>query len=142
MTIEINRPEIEALIQQRLHSGAFESVEDVLFDALEIQGEREAWLQENKEAISTKIDRGLAQLNRGEGLPGEGLRERLKLTRRRGSRTALGRETLHRRSGRRRRSQADLALPARRGRAGSRQSDSGRISGRLRGLGRHSQQGT
>jgi antitoxin ParD1/3/4 len=77
MTIEINRPEIEALIQQRLHSGAFESVEDVLFDALEIQGEREAWLQENKEAISTKIDRGLAQLNRGEGLPGEGLRERL-----------------------------------------------------------------
>jgi plasmid stabilization system protein ParE len=33
----------------------------------------------------------------------------LKLTRRRGSRTALGRETLHRRSGRRRRSQADLA---------------------------------
>jgi hypothetical protein len=43
MTIKINRPEIEALIQQRLHSGAFESVEDVLFDALEIQREREAW---------------------------------------------------------------------------------------------------
>jgi hypothetical protein len=42
MTIEINRPEIEALIQQRLQSGAFESVEDVIFDALEIQGEREA----------------------------------------------------------------------------------------------------
>ena len=52
MTIEINRPEIEAPIQQRLHSGAFQSVEDVLFDALEIQGEREAWLQENKEAIT------------------------------------------------------------------------------------------
>jgi hypothetical protein len=47
MTIQINRPEIEALIQQRLHSGAFESVEDVLFDALQIQREREAWLQEN-----------------------------------------------------------------------------------------------
>jgi hypothetical protein len=77
MTIEINRPEIEALILQRLHSGAFESVEDVLFDALEIQGERETWLQENKEAISAKIDRSLGQLDRGEGLPGEGLRERL-----------------------------------------------------------------
>ncbi|HYM77821.1 MAG TPA: type II toxin-antitoxin system ParD family antitoxin [Candidatus Dormibacteraeota bacterium] len=77
MTIEINRPEIEALIQQRLHSGAFESVEDVLFDALEIQGEREAWLQENKEAINTKIERGLAQLDRGEGIKGENLRERL-----------------------------------------------------------------
>src|SRR5271170_1568073 len=77
MTIEIKRPEIEALIQQRLHSGAFESVEDVLFDALEIQGEREAWLLENKEAINTKIERGLARFDRGEGLPGEGLRERL-----------------------------------------------------------------
>jgi antitoxin ParD1/3/4 len=77
MTIEINRPEIEALIQQRLHSGAFESVEDVLFDALEIQGEREAWLEENKDAINAKIERGLAQLDRGEGIPGEQLRERL-----------------------------------------------------------------
>lgn len=77
MTIEINRPEIEALIQQRLHSGAFESVEDVLFDALEIQGEREAWLQENKDAINAKIERGLAQLDQGQGIKGENLRKRL-----------------------------------------------------------------
>jgi antitoxin ParD1/3/4 len=77
MTIKINRPEIEALIQQRLHSGAFESVEDVLFDALEIQAERETWLQKNKEAINAKIERGLAQLDRGEGIPGENLRTRL-----------------------------------------------------------------
>jgi antitoxin ParD1/3/4 len=77
MTIQINRPEIEALIQQRLHSGAFESVEDVLFDALEIQGEREAWLQENKDAINAKIERGLTQLDRGEGIPGDDLRKRL-----------------------------------------------------------------
>ena len=77
MSIEIKRPEIEALIQQRLHSGAFETVEDVLFDALEIQREREAWLQENKTAISAKIELGLAQLDRGEGISGDKLRERL-----------------------------------------------------------------
>ena len=77
MTIEIKRPEIEALIQQRLPSGGFESVEDVLFDALEIQREREAWLQENKAAISAKIDRGLAQLDRGEGITEDELRTRL-----------------------------------------------------------------
>jgi antitoxin ParD1/3/4 len=77
VSIEIKRPELEALIQQRLHSGAFETVEDVLFDALEIQREREAWLQENREAISAKIERGLAQLDRGEGIPGNKLRERL-----------------------------------------------------------------
>jgi len=77
MTIEIKRPEIEALIQQRLHSGGFESVEDVLFDALEIQREREAWLQGNRDAINAKIEHGLAQLDRGEGIPGDKLRTRL-----------------------------------------------------------------
>jgi hypothetical protein len=65
MTIEIKCPEIEALIQQRLHSGGFESVEDVLFDALEMQREREAWLLENKDAIDATIEPGLAQLQRG-----------------------------------------------------------------------------
>lgn len=77
MTIEIKRPEIEALIQERLHSGAFKSVEDVLFDALEMQSEREVWLQENKEAINAKIERGLVQLDRGEGVSGDQLRGRL-----------------------------------------------------------------
>jgi hypothetical protein len=32
---------------------------------MEIQREREAWLLENKEAINAKIERGLAQLDRG-----------------------------------------------------------------------------
>jgi hypothetical protein len=77
MTIEIKCPEIEALIQQRLHSDGFESVEDVLFDALEMQREREAWLLENKDAIDATIEPGLAQLQRGEGIPGTKLRARL-----------------------------------------------------------------
>jgi hypothetical protein len=34
MTIEIHQPEIEALIQQRLQSGAFHDAEDVLLHAL------------------------------------------------------------------------------------------------------------
>jgi hypothetical protein len=34
MTIEITRLEIEALIQQRLHTGAFQNVEDVILEAL------------------------------------------------------------------------------------------------------------
>ena len=76
MTIQINRPEIEALIQQRLHSGAFEIVEDVLSDALEIEREREAWLQENKAAIDAMIERGLSQLDKGEGISGDQLRAR------------------------------------------------------------------
>jgi hypothetical protein len=34
MTIEIHRPEIETLIQERLQSGAFRDVEDLLLHAL------------------------------------------------------------------------------------------------------------
>jgi len=35
MTIEIHKPELEALIIERLRSGAFESIEDVLMQALQ-----------------------------------------------------------------------------------------------------------
>ena len=34
MTIEINRPELEALIIERMKSGVFEDIEDVLIQAL------------------------------------------------------------------------------------------------------------
>ena len=34
MTIEIHNPELEALIRQRMESGAFDDVEDVLIEAL------------------------------------------------------------------------------------------------------------
>ncbi len=34
MTIEIHKPELEALIQERMKTGAFQSVEDVLIQAL------------------------------------------------------------------------------------------------------------
>jgi hypothetical protein len=36
MTIEIRRPETEALINQRLQSGAFLDAEDVIFQALQL----------------------------------------------------------------------------------------------------------
>lgn len=35
MTIEIHKPELEALIMERLKSGSFETVEDVLLQALQ-----------------------------------------------------------------------------------------------------------
>jgi hypothetical protein len=35
MTIEIHKPELEALILERMHAGAFASIEDTLMQALE-----------------------------------------------------------------------------------------------------------
>jgi len=34
MTIEISKPELEALIRERMNTGAFQSIEDVLIQAL------------------------------------------------------------------------------------------------------------
>jgi antitoxin ParD1/3/4 len=77
MNIEISRPELEALIQKRLQSGAFDSVEEIIFRALEAQDEREDWLQDNKDTINEKIELAMAQLDRGEGISGDQLRTRL-----------------------------------------------------------------
>jgi predicted transcriptional regulator len=36
---------------------------------LETQEAKDRWLVENRDAINAKIRRGIAQLNRGEGIP-------------------------------------------------------------------------
>lgn len=76
MKIEL-RPEDEQLIQKRLQSGAFHSVDEVIHDALSSQDAEEDWLQENKSFIAAKISRGLAQLDRGESTPGDEARARM-----------------------------------------------------------------
>ena len=42
MTIEIQRPELEALIRERMNSGAFQNVEDVIMYALKASAAAEA----------------------------------------------------------------------------------------------------
>jgi putative addiction module CopG family antidote len=76
MKIEL-KPEDEQLIQKRLQSGAFRTIDEVIHDALTSQDAEEGWLQENRETINAKISRGLAQLNSGEGIPGDLARARL-----------------------------------------------------------------
>jgi hypothetical protein len=115
MTIDINRLEIEALIQQRLHSGGFENVEDVLFDVLEIQREREAWRTKTKMPSTPRSSAALPTSIVAKAYRARKCAIVLKLTRRRGSRTVLNREVLRRCAGSRKRSSADLALPARGG---------------------------
>jgi hypothetical protein len=38
MTIQVTRPEVEALINQRLETGSFRDAEDVIFQALKSSG--------------------------------------------------------------------------------------------------------
>ena len=76
MTIELT-PEVEALIQKRLASGIFESIGDVIYRALESQDEEEAWLLLHRREVSDKIDRAIAEFDRGEGIPTSEVRQRL-----------------------------------------------------------------
>ena len=65
------KPEHEQFIQSQVASGKFanrEEVIDTAFRLLEkLQGEYEQWIKETR----PKIDIGIAQLERGEGLDGE-----------------------------------------------------------------------
>ena len=76
MKIELN-PEDEQLIQKRLQSGAFQSIDEVIHDALTSQDAEEDWLQENRSIIAAKISRGLIQLDAGERISGDLARARL-----------------------------------------------------------------
>jgi len=64
-------PEDKKLIQKRLKTGLFKSVEEVIHDALAAQDSEAEWLINNKVAINEKIARGVAQLDRGEGVSGD-----------------------------------------------------------------------
>jgi predicted transcriptional regulator len=78
MNIEIRNASLQARIQKQLETTGSASVEEVLFRLLETQEEQDRWLQENKDAINAKIRRGIAQLDRGEGIPGDAYLKELK----------------------------------------------------------------
>lgn len=69
MNIEIRDAALEARLQKQLQATGSGSVEEVLLCWLETQEEQDRWLLENREAIGAKIRRGIAQLDRGEGIP-------------------------------------------------------------------------
>ena len=69
MNIEIHDAALEARIQKQLQATGSGSVEEVLLRLLETQEEQDRWLLENREAINSKIRRGIDQLDHGEGIP-------------------------------------------------------------------------
>jgi putative addiction module CopG family antidote len=73
MTVEL-RPEIEALIQKRLQSGAFSSAEEVIERALEFLSAEEDWLADNRDTIAAQIQEGWDEAQRGELTGGENFR--------------------------------------------------------------------
>lgn len=77
MTITLNKPEIEVLIQKRLASGAFENIDDVIYRALESQDAEESWLLLHQREVGEKLDRAMAEFDQGGGIPASKARQRL-----------------------------------------------------------------
>ncbi len=77
MTIDITKPELEDLIRKRLETGAFQTIEEVIEDALASQNAEAEWLMANKENINDRISGALDQLDRGEGISGDVARARM-----------------------------------------------------------------
>jgi hypothetical protein len=69
MTIEIRDAALEARLQKQLEATGSSSVEELLLRLLESEEEQDRWLLENRERIKTKIQRGIDQLDGGEGIP-------------------------------------------------------------------------
>jgi antitoxin ParD1/3/4 len=71
-------PELEQLIQRRMDSGDYASANEVLRDALQLLDAYDELQRRRVEDLRQKIDEGIAQLDRGEGVEGEDSRRRLR----------------------------------------------------------------
>ena len=63
-------PGLETLIGKRLSSGGYTSIEDVLRRALEAQVAEENWTDEERRALSSHIEEGYLQAERGDLIDG------------------------------------------------------------------------
>ncbi len=64
-------PEHEKLVKEKLQSGEFDSADALVGHALQFLVAREEEDRRHRQAIREKIDRGIEQLDRGEGIDGE-----------------------------------------------------------------------
>jgi hypothetical protein len=78
VNIEIHDAALEDRIQKQLQATGSGSVEELLVHLLETQEQQHRWLLENRDTINAKIERGIEQLDRGEGIPEDRLDTHLK----------------------------------------------------------------
>jgi hypothetical protein len=69
VNIEIRDPTLESSLRKQLQSAGSGTVEEVLLHLLKTQEEQHRWLLDNRDMVNAKIQRGIEQLERGEGIP-------------------------------------------------------------------------
>ncbi len=85
-------PDLETLVNKRLSSGGYASVEDVFRRALEAQDAEENWTDDERRALASHIEEGFQQAERGELIDGAQARHEIQ---------AMKEDWLHKRSSQR-----------------------------------------
>jgi hypothetical protein len=67
MTITL-RPDQEQLLLDIMRTGSYENAEAAIGSALEILHSQSEWLSEHSGLVDAKMQEGIAQLDRGEGI--------------------------------------------------------------------------
>jgi len=76
MTIHL-KPELEALIQEDVERGPYQSADEFVAQAVQMLHEHEQWLADHRTEIAAKIEHGFAQAERGELIDSIEVRARL-----------------------------------------------------------------
>lgn len=64
-------PELEQLVKDKVSSGRYHSVSEVMGEALRLLDERDRDREQRLAELKAKIQEGLQELERGEGIDGE-----------------------------------------------------------------------
>jgi antitoxin ParD1/3/4 len=67
-------PELEKFVQEKVASGRYTSASEVVREALRLLERKEQRLEEREQALrafGAELDRRIAELDRGEGIPAE-----------------------------------------------------------------------
>ena len=75
-------PELEKLVNEKVRSGLYTSASEVIREALRLLVENDRIKQGELEAVRSKINRRIEQLDRGEGIPACAAIKRLRANRR------------------------------------------------------------
>jgi antitoxin ParD1/3/4 len=75
-------PELEQLVTEKVESGRYTSASEVIREALRLLEEHDQLKQKRLAQVREKIDRGLQQLDAGQGIDPEEARAHLRRARR------------------------------------------------------------
>ena len=70
MTVDLT-PELELLVQNKVQSGRYNSASEVVREALRLMEQKDEVRSIQLQELRNRIDKGLAQAERGEGVDGE-----------------------------------------------------------------------